>query len=106
MTIGEVYEYLKGNGLPVTFQEDESRIMLGGSTAALDTTVFLKVYRRSDTSALWVSSKPSVWLDKATYRDLDTLVESYIEHCDLDSVKRIKVSRMRYAVDMHQRAKP
>ena len=106
MTLNEVYEYLKRNGLPVTFHDDNTRIRLEGSTAALDTVVFLKVYKRTDDPCCTVASNPFVWREKATYRDLDTLIESYIEHCDLDSVKRIKVSRMRYAVDMHQRAKP
>jgi hypothetical protein len=102
MTLNEVYEYLKLNGLPVTFHDDNTRIRLEGSTAALDTVLFLKVYKCSD-SSLWIASEPYVWLDKATYRDLDTLVESYTEHFDLDGVKRIRASRLRYAADMHQR---
>lgn len=103
MTLNEVYVYLKMNGLPVTFHEDESRIMLEGSTAALGTIVFLEVYKRRLDTSCSVASDPSVWLDKATQRDLDKLVESYIEHCDLDSVKRVRVSRMRYAIDRHKR---
>jgi hypothetical protein len=102
MTLNEVYEYLKMNGLPVTFHDDNTRIRLEGSTAALDTIVFLMVYKRSDTSCL-VASSPSVMLSQATYRDLDTLVESYIDHCDHDRAKRIRVSRLRYAIDLHQR---
>jgi hypothetical protein len=103
MTLNEVYEYLKMNGLPVTFHDDNTRIRLEGSTAALDTVVFLKVYKRSDEPYCAVASNPFVWLAEATYRDLDKLVESYIDHCDHDRAKRIRVSRLRYAVDLHQR---
>lgn len=103
MTLNEVYVYLKMNGLPVTLHDDNTRIRLEGSTAALDTVVFLKVYKRIGDTSCTVASDRFVWLAKATYRDLDTLVESYIEHCDLDSVKRVRVSRMRYAVDRHKR---
>lgn len=103
MTLNEVYEYLKMNGLPVTFHDDNTRIRLEGSTAALDSTVFLKVYKRQNDTSCTVASKPFVWLPKATYRDLDTLVESYIEHCDVDRAKRVRSARLRYAVDLHQR---
>jgi hypothetical protein len=81
MTLNEVYEYLKMNGLPVTFHDDNTRIRLEGSTAALDTIVFLKVYKRTDTSC-FVASSPSVMLSHATYRDLDTL------QADTDPLRR------------------
>lgn len=103
MTLNEVYVYLKMNGLPVTLHDDDMRIRLEGSTAALDNIVFLEVYRRRPESSCTVASDPNVLLAEATHRDLDRLVESYIEHCDLDSVKRIRLSRLRYAIDRHNR---
>ena len=103
MTLNEVYEYLKMNGLPVTFHDDNTRIRLEGSTAALDTVVFLKVYKRQNDTSCAVASSPFVWLEKATYRDLDTLIDSYIEHCDVDRAKRVRSARLRYAIDLHQR---
>ncbi len=103
MTLNEVYEYLKMNGLPVTFHDDNTRIRLEGSTAALENIVFLKVYMNNNDMSCTVANEPFVLLVEATYRDLDKLVDSYIEHCDHDRAKRIRVSRLRYAVDLHQR---
>ena len=102
MTLNEVYVYLKMNGLPVTFHDNDTRIRLEGSTAALDTIVFLKVYKRSDTSC-FVASSPSVMLAQATYRDLDILVNSYIDFCDVDRAKRVRSAILRYAMDLHKR---
>ena len=103
MTLNEVYEYLKMNGLPVTFHDDNTRIRLEESTAALDTIVFLKVYKRSDTSC-FVASSPSVMLIHATYQDLDSLINSYLDFCDVDRAKRVRSARLRYAVDLHNRS--
>jgi hypothetical protein len=103
MTMNEVYEYLKMNGLPVTFHDDNTRIRLEGSTAALSSVLFLKVYKRSDEPYCTVASEPYVWLAEATYSDLDKLVESYIEFCDHDRAKRVRSARLRYAIDLHQR---
>lgn len=102
MTLNEVYEYLKMNGLPVTFHDDNTRIRLEGSTLALENRVFIAVYERSDSSSC-VPGNPYVWLDKATRDDLDRLIESYIEHCDHDSAKRVRSARLRYAIDLHRR---
>lgn len=103
MTLNEVYVYLKMNGLPVTFHDDNTRIRLEGSTAALDTVVFLKVYKRTDDTSCTVASDRFVWLAKATYRDLDKLVESYIDFCDVDRARRVRSARLLYAMDLHQR---
>lgn len=103
MTLNEVYVYLKMNGLPVTFSLDDSRIRLEGSTAALDNIVFLKVYKRIGDTSCSVASSPSVWLSEATYRDLDSLVESYLEHCGHEGAKRVRAARLRYAIDTHHR---
>ena len=103
MTLNEVYTYLKMNGLPVVMHDDDTRIRLEGSTAALDTIVFLKVYKRSDTSC-FVASSPSVMLIHATYRDLDILVNSYLDFCDVDRAKRVRSARLRYAIDFHNRS--
>ena len=71
MTLNEVYTYLKMNGLPVTLHDDDTRIRLEGSTAALDNVVFLKVYKFIGDTSCSVASSPSVWLAEATYRDID-----------------------------------
>ena len=105
MTLNEAYDYLKMNGLPVTMHEDDTEILLEGSTLALRNRVFIAVYKRSDSSCC-VPGYPYVWLAEATYRDLDKLIDSYLEHCDLDRAKSIRLSRLRYAIDLHQRAKP
>lgn len=103
MTLNEVYVYLKMNGLPVTLHDNDSRIRLEGSTAALSTVVFLKVYKRTYDTSCTVASNPNVLLSEATYRDLDTLVESYLEHCDHEQAKRVRSARLRYAIDLHNR---
>lgn len=105
MTMNEVYIYLKKNGLPVTLHDDNTRIRLDGSTAALDTVLFTKVYEVSDSQCL-VGSSPSVMLAKATYYDLDNLINSYLEHCDLDRIKRVRSARLRYAIDNHNGQTP
>lgn len=61
--------------------------------------------RTGDTSCT-VASDPSVLLDEATYRDLDILVDSYIDFCDVARAKRVRSARLRYAIDLHQRAEP
>ena len=105
MTLNEAYDYLKMNGLPVTLHDDNTRIRLEGSTAALDNVVFLRVCRRRPDSSCSVASDPSVLLAEATYDDLDQLVASYLEHCDHDRAKSVRLSRLRYAIDLHKRQK-
>lgn len=107
MTLESVYEYLSQNGLPVTWHDDNTRIRLEGSTAALTNLVFLTVYRRSD-SSLSVGSDDFVYLSAATHRDLDILIDSYleassIEHCDLSRAKIVRSRRLRYAIDRHKK---
>jgi hypothetical protein len=99
MTLHEVYEYLSQNGLPVTWHDDNTRIRLESSTVALTELLFLTVYRRADSSSIEVSSEDFVRLDAATHRDLDILIDSYLEHCDLDQAKTVRSRRLRYAID-------
>lgn len=105
LTLNDVYEYLKMNGLPVTLHDDDTRIRLEGSTAALDNILFLSVYKRQYDMSYSVASSPSIGLDRATYRHLDILVDSYtealIENCDLDRLKRLRKARLRYSIERY-----
>lgn len=98
MKLETIYEYLSQNGLPVTWLDDNRGIRLGSSTVALSSLLFLTVYRRAD-SSLSVGSDDFVYLSVATYRDLDILIDSYLEHCDLDQAKTVRSRRLRYAID-------
>lgn len=105
MTLETVYEYLSQNGLPVSWHDDNTRIRLESSTVALSNLLFLTVYKRSD-SSISVGSDDFVYLSAATHRDLDILIDSYleassIEHCDLDQAKTVRSRRLRYAIDRH-----
>ena len=102
MKLENVYEYLKMNGLPVSWRYDDRGIMLEESTVALSSLVFLTVYRRSD-SSISVGSDDFVYLSAATRRDLDSLIDSYLEHCDLDQAKTVRSARLRYAIDTHKK---
>jgi diphthamide synthase subunit DPH2 len=107
MKLETVHEYLSQNGLPVTWDDDNTRIRLESSTVALSNIVFLTVYRRSD-SSISVGSDDFVYLSVATHRDLDILIDSYleassIEHCDLSSAKIVRSRRLRYAIDRRKR---
>jgi hypothetical protein len=102
MKLETVYDYLIKNGLPVTWHDDNTRIRLESSTVALTNLLFLTVYRRAD-SSIEVSSEDFVRLDAATHRDLDILIDSYLEHCDLSSAKIVRANRLRYAIDRRKR---
>jgi hypothetical protein len=102
MKLETVYDYLIKNGLPVSWHDDNTRIRLESSTVALTNLLFLTVYRRAD-SSIEVSSEDFVRLDAATHRDLDILIDSYLEHCDLSSAKIVRSRRLRYAIDRRKR---
>ena len=103
MKLETVHEYLSQNGLPVTLHDDNRRIRLEGSTVALSNIVFLTVYNPPDSSSIEVSDRNFVCLDAATHRDLDILIDSYLEHCDLSSAKIVRSRRLRYAIDRRKR---
>lgn len=107
MKLETVYEYLSQNGLPVSWRFDNQGIRLGSSTVALSNLLFLTVYKCAD-SSIGVSSEDFVYLSAATRRDLDSLIDSYleassIEHCDLDQAKTVRSHRLRYAIDRRKR---
>ena len=108
MKLETIYEYLKMNGLTVSWNYNYTAIRLESSTVALTNLLFLRVYKRRDSSSIEVGSDDFLTISIVTRRDLDTLIDSYleassIEHCDLDQAKTVRSHRLRYAIDRRKR---